>query len=152
MAALALYTDCQTRWGRTLTAGEITQVNALLTDASAIILDIAALDTDWTSATLPATVLPVICEVVRRGFDNPAGLQGETIGDYTWRGRTGDASGLYLTSDEKRTVRRAAEKLPLGVQTLSSDLPLGPSDPRLLTGLVVTDGVTIINQAEPVDL
>jgi len=157
MAALALCTDCETRWGRTLTATEITQVEALLTDASALVLDIADLTTNWTAATLPAAVLPVICEVVRRAFDNPAGLQGETIGDYTWRGAKAGAqaeetSGVYLTPAEKRTVRRSAGRLAVGAVTLSSDTPFGPIDQRLYSPLETIDGVTIVNQAEPEDL
>jgi hypothetical protein len=153
MAALALYTDCQTRWGRLLTADEIMQVDALLTDASALVLDVADLTTDWTAATLPAAVLPVVCEVVRRAFDNPAGLQGETIGDYTWRGtKTDETSSVYLTASEKRTIRRATGRLAVGTVTLSVDTPFGPIDSRLYSPLEVTDGVTVVNQAEPEDL
>jgi hypothetical protein len=152
MAALALYTDCQARWGETLTAGQITQVNALLIDASAAVLDVAALDTDWTAATLPAAVLPVICAVVRRAYTNLDGLQGETIGDYTWRGvKTGETSTLYLTPDEKRTIRRAASKLGVVSLNLSSDLPLAPVDPRYYQ-YTNDEGIVIVNAAEPEDL
>ena len=149
MATLALYTDCQTRWAVTLTATEITQVNALLADASAIVLDVADLDTDWTSATLPATVLPVICEMVRRAFDNPSGLQGETIGDYSWRGGS-TPSGIYLTSAERRTIRRAAVKLGVISLDLSNDLPLTTLDARY-TSYENDEGYIIVNAAEPED-
>lgn len=156
MTALATYTDCQTRWGVTLTAGEITQVNALLLDASAVVLDAADLTTAWTSATLPAVVLPVICAVVRRAFDNPGGLQSETIGDYTWRGvKSGETSNIYLTADEKRTVRRAAVKLGIATITLTNYLPLPALDP-CLGAYMGTEGdltdVVIINLAEPDEL
>jgi hypothetical protein len=150
MAALALYTDCEARWNRTLTAGERTQVNTLLDDASALILDAAELTTVWTAATLPATVLPVVCEVVRRGFDNPAGLQGETIGAYSWRVGAAQA-GLYLTSDERRTIRRAAAKLGFANVTLTNDLPLGPQDSRYYQ-YADLDGVVLVNAPEPDDL
>lgn len=156
MTALATYTDCQTRWGVTLTAGEITQVGALLLDASAVILNAAGLVIAWTSATLPAAVLPVICAVVRRAFDNPGGLQSETIGDYTWRGnKVGETSSIYLTADEKRTIRRAAAKLGVATVTLTNYLPLPALDPCLVP-YMGTEGdltdVVIVNLAEPVDL
>ena len=136
-----------------MVGSEITRVGALLTDASALIIDVADMTTAWTEATLPGTVLSVLCEVVRRAFDNPAGLQSETIGDYTWRGKpSGESSSVYLTTDERRTVRRAAGRLGIGTVTLSSDLPLAPVDSRLLyPSLSNDDGYIIINAPEPTD-
>jgi hypothetical protein len=153
MADLVTLANFQTRYGRVMVGEEITRVGAYITDASALVVDVADMDTAWSSATLPASVLPIVCEVVRRAFDNPAGLQGETIGPYTWRGNHAEeASSIYLTADEKRTIRRAAGRLAVGTVTLSSDLPCPPVDLRLCSNLVVTDGVTIINAPEPVDL
>ena len=77
MAALAELSDFEVRYGRELDGDEVARALALLDDASALIRDVAGDD----FATVPATVLFVVCEVVRRAFDNPAGLQGETIGD-----------------------------------------------------------------------
>jgi hypothetical protein len=150
MAALAAYTDCEVRWGVTLTEDEIAQVNALLEDASALILDVADLDAPWTSATVPAALLPVVCEAARRAFDNPAGLQGETIGSYTWRAGVVTASGVYLTADEKRAVRRAAGRLGVGTVTLTTDLPL-PSLEGDVAALFSDDGYIVVNAPEPAE-
>lgn len=153
MAALATTVDFATRYGRYLETDEYGLVDALLTDASALVADVADLTTAWTAATVPATVLTVVCAVVRRALDNPSGLQGESIGDYTWRGaKAGETSTVYLTADEKRIVRRAAGRLAVGTVTLTSDLPCGPVDTRLYSTLTSEDGVTIINQAEPTEL
>lgn len=160
MADLVTLANFQTRYGRVMVGEEITRVGAHITDASALVVDVADMTTAWTAATLPAAVLPIVCEVARRAFDNPAGLQSETIGDYTWRGGasgTGVAvsSGIYLTSDERRVVRRAAGRLGVGTVTLSADIPWAPTDPRMgmyATGEGDLEGVVIVNAPEPVDL
>jgi len=149
MAALTTIAQFEIRYGQNITGDDINRVSALIDDASAIVLDVADLTTDWTAATLPAVVLPVLCEVVRRAFDNPSGLSGETIGDYTWRGGAA-SSGVYLTTEEKRTVRRAASKLGVVSLDLSNDLPLTTLDPRY-TSYANDEGVIIVNAAEPVD-
>lgn len=123
MTAYADHDDFALRYGRTLTASEETRVEALITDAQALVDD--ATGTTFTT-TIPDTVVMVVCEAARRAFDNPAGLQGETIGDYTWRtGYSGTSnsllSGVYLTPQEKRMVRRAAGVLSAGSVTLSSE-------------------------------
>jgi len=152
MADLATVADFTNRYEQELTTEELGRVAYLLTDASALVADVADLATAWTAATLPASVLPVICAVVRRALDNPSGLQGETIGDYTWRGnKSGETSNLYLTADEKRIVRRAAGRLAIGTVILEGDLPLTPTDPRWYQ-TVSEDGYVIVNAAEPVDL
>ena len=157
MAALATLANFEIRYGRIMVGGEITQVGALLIDASALVLDVADLDTDWTAATLPAVVLPVVCEVVRRGFDNPAGLQSESIGDYTWRlggnanANTSVSSGLYLTNEEKRTIRRAAAKPGVGSLTLTNYLPLPAIDSQYAAYMNDED-VVVVNSPEPEEL
>jgi hypothetical protein len=156
MADLVTLANFQTRYGRVLVGEEIDRVGAYITDASALVVDFAALDTAWTSATLPAVVTPIVCEVVRRAFDNQAGLQSETIGDYTWRGvKSVETSNVYLTADEKRTVRRAAGTLGVNTVTLSSDMTITPTDPRLYQAVLGTGDLSdtvIVNAAEPVDL
>jgi hypothetical protein len=149
MADLATLSDFQSRYERTLTdVDEMSRVRVLITDASALVCDVA----DSVFATVPATVVAVVCEVVRRAFDNPTGLQGETIGDYTWRGGKATVDGgIYLTAQERRTVRRAAGKVGVSTLTLTGDLPIYPSDSRLWA-YTNEEGVLIVNAPEPEDL
>ena len=147
MANLATLSDFQARYERTLTdVDEMMRVNVLLADASALVCDVA----DDVFTTVPATVVAVVCEVVRRAFDNPTGLQGETIGDYTWRGEKA-SGGIYLTAQERRTVRRAAGKVGVSTLDLTGDLPIYPSDSRMWA-YTNEEGVLIVNAPEPEDL
>lgn len=118
MTAYATLADFEDRYVGTLDADDMTRVETLLADASALVEEVAG----GAITSPPATLVPLVCEVARRAFDNPAGLRGETIGDYTWRvGESG--SGVYLTANERRTVRRAAGVLGVGSLTMSSDFP-----------------------------
>jgi hypothetical protein len=152
MADLATREEFEVRYGRQLRDPEdFNRVEALLADASALVRDVAGDDFD----TVPAIIVSVVCEVVRRAFDNPAGYQSETLGDYTWRGGAATNSGLYLTAEEKRTVRRAAGTLSVSSLTVTNYLPLPALDPYL-TGYLGTEGdltgVVIVNLPEPEEL
>ena len=93
-----------------LDAGEQRQVSALIDDASAEVLLVG--DDTWTVSTVPAVVVGVVYQMVRRAVQNPEGFQSETIGDYSYsRASTGDeTSAMTMTRDEYRRVRRAAGK------------------------------------------
>lgn len=99
------------------------QILAFLDDASALVLQIAALDTDWTEATVPAAVVPVIVNMVRRAVENPMGLSGEQIGSYQWQSSAANATAIYTTRDERRIIRRAAGSLGVGTVTLEGYMP-----------------------------
>lgn len=74
---------------------------------------------------VPEVVVIVCCEAVRRAYDNPQGLTGETVGNYSWRSYRGSAGegSLFLTPGELRSVRKAAGKLGVVSANLSNDLP-----------------------------
>jgi hypothetical protein len=79
----------------------------------------------------PPVVIVVCVEAVRRAYDNPQGLVGETVGNYTWRG-SGSGGALHLTPAELRMVRRAAGKLGVGSISLSNDMPyVYPTEPSV---------------------
>jgi len=69
---------------------------------------------------------------VLRAYDNPSGLAGETIGDYSWRGASAAGSGLYFTPAEERIMRRAAGKLSVWTLELQGMLP-AVDDAQLVT-------------------
>jgi hypothetical protein len=138
---LATIVDMEDRYGRSFDTDEdFRRAETLLYDASALVIEVAG--TDWTVTaveaphavtlgTVPATVIPVVCEAARRAYDNPTGLQSETIGDYTWRGSTGVSAGVYLTAAERRIVLRAVGKVGVGSATLTSALPAPATDPLI---------------------
>lgn len=116
-------TDVEARIGRTLTADETTQANAFITDASALVRDVAGTDfhdDDGNELPTPSAIVPVLVSMVRRAFENPLGSSSEDIGDYRWQGR----GTIYLTKRERSIVRRAAGKLGVGAVTLEGYTPL----------------------------
>ena len=75
--------------------------------------------------TVPTITVGIVCQVTRRAYDNPDGLEGETIGDYTWRGGDATGSGVYLTSEEARAIKRAAGKVSPSAFSVSTYGPVG---------------------------
>ncbi len=111
----------EARFGGPVPVADEGMVTAFLEDACAMVADLV--DTTYTSeADVPGAIIGVICTAVRRAYDNPTGLRGETIGDYSWTGG-GAASGIYFTVEEQRTIRRAAGKLGASSLTLEGMLP-----------------------------
>lgn len=141
MIALATIDDYCSRYGGDSDSDDADSITTLLSDASAFVIDVAGkdwtvIDPDDDSVSLedvPAMVVIVVCEAARRAFENPAGLQSETMGDYTWRAQLTGASttGVFLTSAERAIVRRAAGKFGFGSVTMTSQLPTPVLDPLL---------------------
>lgn len=139
MFPLATSYDFEARYGRSLDGDEELRVETLLSDASALVCIESG--TEWTVTddddvvtlgAVPVTVVAVVCEAARRAFDNPAGLQSETIGDYTWRAQLGaSTAGVFLTAEEKRIVRRSVGRNGLGAITMTADLLAPATDPLL---------------------
>lgn len=130
MADLITVEQFATRTRRTFADGsdELAQLEALITDASALIVDTILNDTitaDWDAATpssVPAGVLPVITAMVRRGLDNPHGFTSERSFEYQYQGAS-DA-GVFATDREAKALRRAAGRPGLTSRNLDADLPL----------------------------
>lgn len=122
--SLISLTQLTDRLGRTLTETQETQAEAFIDDASALVLQIAQLDTDWTDLTLPEAVVPVVVSMVRRALENPRGLTSEQIGNYQWEAAPGSMS-IYATTAERRIIRRAAGVLSVGAVTLEGYLNAG---------------------------
>lgn len=103
------------------------RLSALLDDASALVRELAGsdyVDDDGELEDVPAVLAVITIEIVRRAYDNPQALTGETVGNYSWRGARTNGSSLYLTADERRTVRRVAGKLCVGTVDLEGYLPV----------------------------
>ena len=124
MADLITVAQWTARTGRDLTSSEHSQVEALITDASALVVNIvndATVTDTWTGDDIPGSVVPVVVAMVRRGLDNPHGFTQENVDGYSYS--TGATTGLFATRREAREVRKAAGKAPIGALNLTSHLP-----------------------------
>lgn len=133
MADLITLDQWTARTGRTLTSDQAVQVSQLITDASALVVDIVG-DSDttdtWdasTAGTVPGAVVPVVVAMVRRGLDRPYDDTGSRLGDYQYSGASG--SGVFASRQEAKIIRKAAGKAPVGALNLESDLPDSHRDP-----------------------
>lgn len=130
LITVAQFTD---RTGRSLSATQSAQVEALITDASALVVDIVndGTTTDaWDAATadtVPASIVPVVKDMVLRGLDNPHGFTSETAeGGYSYSGPGGT---VFASRDEVRAIRRAVKRSGASSLDLTSYLPYSPADP-----------------------
>lgn len=118
--------------------GEMERALAALDDASSLIRDEAgktwvddegelALPTG-TDAWRADTLVRVCCSAARRSLENPDGVSQESLGGYAVS--TANASSdVYLTSGERRAVRRAAGKATIGAIPVTR----GPIETRTCT-------------------
>ena len=121
--ALISIDQYQDRVGTTFAGAEATRVNALIDDASALVLQIADMDPEWTDLTVPAVVVPVVVSMVRRSLENPLGLSGEQIGAYQWQASSGNATAIHATLRETKIIRKAAGRLGVGTVQLEGYMP-----------------------------
>src|SRR5665647_574838 len=98
------FDEFQVRYENTIPAADEERVGAFLDDACALAADITG-ETyeDGSGSEVPGVIVSTVCMAVRRAYENPMGLSGETIGDYGWRGASaGNDSGVYFTPNEAR--------------------------------------------------
>lgn len=109
-------------------SAELAQLEALIVDASALVVDVirdATITDSWDASdagSVPAAVLPVITAMIRRGIDNPHGFTSERSFEYQYQGAS-DA-GVFATDLEARALRRAAGRSSLGVVELEGHMPV----------------------------
>lgn len=125
MAGLITVDTFETRTGRTLTAQQAAQVSALITDASALVVDIVnntVVTSVWTAPeAVPASLVPVVVSMVRRGLDNPGGYESETIGSYRYSGAS--QAGIFATRQEVKAIRRAVGSDSVTAMNLEAGWP-----------------------------
>lgn len=109
---LASLEDFKVRKAPDLAEESESMVEALLSDASSLILAEAALsDETWVTeqTDVPAVIVSICVEVAYRAWSNPDALAQSSMQDTSLsyvRGGTPDA--LFLTDAERRTIRRVA--------------------------------------------
>jgi hypothetical protein len=82
---------------RDLTDAERIKVPALISDASALMLE----RFPYLASTVPATAKGVCCGMVLRVVNNPRGLRQESIDDYSYTVDSARSAGqLYLTPED----------------------------------------------------
>lgn len=122
MLPLADITDIEARLGRTFSGDELTRVEALLDDASALVRDEAGLT--WIDpgtgllTTVPGSIRVVVLRSVERAVRNPQGFSAESAGDYSYQ-RNNVEPGVYLTDSERQVIRRATGRTGLWTQPVT---------------------------------
>jgi len=59
---------------------------------------------------VPPAVVTVVCQAAGRAVRNPEGYASETAGQYTYRYGDATTSGVYLTEDEHKILRRISRR------------------------------------------
>ena len=112
MSALAAVADLETRLGTVLEGADLARAQAALDDVSVEVLSVSG--ADWDDQSVPGVVRVVVLAAAKRIFQNPQGLAGEQLGEYSWR-LPGNVAGTTLTDDERRTVQTA-----VGIKSVGS--------------------------------
>ena len=121
--------------GQPLSGADLDRARAALDDVSALVRLEAGLDwvaADGVTITAPAAVVTVVLAAAQRGYRNPDGFQGETVGPYSYQYGQGETSA-YLTPTERRIVKNAASAAGRGgvytIRTPSAyESPAGVAD------------------------
>lgn len=115
----------EARLGEEFSGTKLAQVEALLDDASALVRQVGRTEFD---PPVPAVIVTVVTQMLRRALDNPGELTAEQIGSYGYQAQQPSPSGgsIYVTRAERRIIREAAGRP--AVIGISMDTGLG--DPR----------------------
>lgn len=135
LPAFASFQELAARTPGGIDDSDLERALAALDDASSLIRDEAGkswVDTDGNLA-LPIgadawradTLVRVCCSAARRSLDNPEGVTQESLGAYSV-GVSNSSSDVYLTSGERRSVKRAAGKGSIGAVPITR----GPLETR----------------------
>jgi hypothetical protein len=125
--------DFVDRHGEFEDEGESTIVETLLKDASNLIRDTVAASTEeWVSdetPTPPESVVEITVAVAYRAWSNPDALARTEVGDTSayYQSGTG-ADALYLSSAQKRRLRRAAGLKGRRFRSVQLSSPYFPDD------------------------
>lgn len=90
----------------TLEGADKARAEDALSDASELVLLEAGRRADAWRTNPPSIAVIIALKAARREWDNPEGNTQETLGEHTIG--TSNTSGIYLTADERQTLRRAA--------------------------------------------
>jgi hypothetical protein len=122
VADLITVEQLEARLSRSFEGDTLAQAEALIDDASALIVDAAG--TDFATG-VPGVVIALVAQVIRRALDNPGELTAENIGGYGWqsnpRSSASGGAAIYLTRAERRLVRRSAGRSSFTSMDLASD-------------------------------
>lgn len=138
---LVTISEVEARFKTTFEGADLTQIEALIDDASNLVRVCVAPELDDTTAPLTGNLralIPIIMTMIRRARDNPRGLTGEQLGDYGWQAQNAQTT-VYLTRNEKRLVRKIVGFLGVKELELEDDLPLLVSSEFESLGFTIED-------------
>lgn len=112
MADLITVEQLEARLATDFSGTGLTQAEALIADASGLVRQVARW-TDAEPASVPASIVAVVAQMIRRALDNPSERTAEQIGAYGWQAQHSSAvtgASLYITRAERRIIRDAAAR------------------------------------------
>lgn len=121
LPAFASVEDLEARMGDVDDA----RAQAALDDASAFIRAEAGKDwaiEDALDDDVPDVIVAITLKAARRALENPEGVTKESVGTYSV-GYANSSSDVYLSSEERRLIRRAAGKSGLWTQATTRSDP-----------------------------
>lgn len=118
--------DLETRLGLetgTLEGIDKARAEEALDDATTLVLAEVSKHTaaKWSAGSAPSVARLVVLTAARRGYENPRGINQETLGEHTVG--LSESTGVYLTLREAAQIKRAATGRPGftgSVRTLSA--------------------------------
>lgn len=125
---LIAVSDVEARLNTTFSGTDLTQVQAFITDASALVREVTGEDfhddDTGTEEATPAAIVPIMVSMIRRALDNPAGhtQASQQAGPFMMQTQK-YGTGIYATKQERRMLRRAVGKLPVASVGMTNDLP-----------------------------
>lgn len=112
MHSLAKIEDFEARFGPVADADKEI-IETLLDDASALILSaVEGSEAEWVTdekAEVPRQVVFVCVSMANRSWQRGEGIASERLGEYGITYRRDSPYELWLTKDERRVIRKAAE-------------------------------------------
>lgn len=135
MADLITVAQLEARLKEQFTGDALDQAQGLIEDASALVRHVARTD---FATSVPAVIVSVVVQMVRRALNNPEELTGENIGSYGWQsmGQLSNATGgaIYVTRAERRLIREAAGRpAVIGISMDTGFLDPRASDTEAIT-------------------
>jgi len=119
--ALASLEQLEARMG---TIESETAALAALGDASALVRAEAGLD--WEDTDPPDVVVVVVLAAAARALRNPDAAQSEGIGTYNVAYGATSLGGVWLTTNERRAIRRAVSGAASGIGSIELESPWQP--------------------------
>lgn len=107
--------------GERMAIADETAALAALVDASALVRAEAGLT--WEDEDPPDVIVVIVLAAAARGLRNPDGAEAEGIGTYNVRHAASTLGGVWLTTNERRAIRRVVSGATSGIGSIELESP-----------------------------